>query len=106
MVHEQRKDHQCPHCAKCTDIFFPSSGGAEKMSADMKVPFLGKVPLDPRFSHAGESGVSIFAPAGRRSVEFLSNKTAVGAYTDFMANCQCSSSLCVFRSLKDAAAQT
>ena len=31
---------------------------------------------------------SIFAPAGRRSVDFLSNKTAVGAYTDFMASCK------------------
>jgi len=61
-VVENMSGFQCPHCAKCTDIFFPSSGGAEKMSADMKVPFLGKVPLDPRFSHAGESGVSIFEP--------------------------------------------
>jgi hypothetical protein len=33
------------------------------MSTDMGVPFLGKVPLDPRFSKAGESGVSLFAPA-------------------------------------------
>ena len=28
----------------------------------MGVPFLGKVPLDPRFSKAGESGQSLFEP--------------------------------------------
>jgi Mrp family chromosome partitioning ATPase len=62
-VVENMSGFTCPHCEQCTEIFFPSSGGAEKMSTDMGVPFLGKVPLDPRFSKAGESGVSLFAPA-------------------------------------------
>ena len=31
-----------------TAIFPPTTGGAEKMAADMNIPFLGKLPLDPR----------------------------------------------------------
>ena len=31
-----------------TQVFAPTTGGAEKMSADMAVPFLGSIPLDPR----------------------------------------------------------
>ena len=59
-VVENMSGFSCPNCNHCTDIFVPSSGGAEKMCADMSVPFLGKVPLDPRLSHAGEHGVSVF----------------------------------------------
>lgn len=51
----------CQHCNGCTDIFYPSSGGAEKMCDDMGVPYLGKIPLDPRISRAGELGKSVFA---------------------------------------------
>lgn len=29
-------------------IFPPTTGGAEKMASDYKIPFLGKLPLDPR----------------------------------------------------------
>lgn len=50
----------CQHCDKCTDIFFPSSGGAEKMCREMEVPYLGKIPLDPNISKAGELGRSAF----------------------------------------------
>lgn len=50
----------CQHCQGCTDIFFPSSGGAEKMCREMNVPYLGKIPLDPKISKAGELGRSIF----------------------------------------------
>jgi len=31
-----------------TDIFAPTTGGAEAMACEMSVPFLGRVPLDPR----------------------------------------------------------
>jgi Mrp family chromosome partitioning ATPase len=59
-VVENMSGFSCPNCSHCTDVFFPSSGGAEKMCADMSVPFLGKVPMDPELSHAGETGVSLF----------------------------------------------
>lgn len=50
----------CQHCRGCTDIFFPSSGGAEKMCKEMGVPYLGKIPLDPFVSRAAEMGKSVF----------------------------------------------
>ena len=31
-----------------SQIFPPTTGGGEKMANDMRVPFLGKLPLDPR----------------------------------------------------------
>lgn len=50
----------CPHCSGCTEVFFPSSGGAERMCAEMNVPYLGRVPLDPAISKCGELGRSVF----------------------------------------------
>lgn len=50
----------CPHCSGCTDIFFPSSGGAEQMCKEMDVPYLGRVPLDPALSKCAEMGKSAF----------------------------------------------
>ncbi|XP_021567851.1 cytosolic Fe-S cluster assembly factor NUBP1 isoform X6 [Carlito syrichta] len=38
----------CPKCKKESQIFPPTTGGAEVMCQDLKVPLLGKVPLDPR----------------------------------------------------------
>jgi len=29
-------------------IFAPTTGGARKMAEDVKIPFLGSIPLDPR----------------------------------------------------------
>eukprot|EP00172_Hildenbrandia_rubra_P002432 Plantae.Rhodophyta-Hildenbrandia_rubra.ctg32787.p1 GENE.Plantae.Rhodophyta-Hildenbrandia_rubra.ctg32787~~Plantae.Rhodophyta-Hildenbrandia_rubra.ctg32787.p1 ORF type:complete len:357 (-),score=74.80 Plantae.Rhodophyta-Hildenbrandia_rubra.ctg32787:905-1918(-) len=53
----------CPHCSECSEIFFPSSGGAEKMCKEMQVPYLGKIPLDPAISQASELGKSVFESA-------------------------------------------
>lgn len=44
----------CPHCQKSTDIF--RAGGGEAMAADMGVPFLGSIPLDPEMVMAGDEG--------------------------------------------------
>ncbi|CAK0763003.1 cytosolic Fe-S cluster assembly factor nbp35 [Coccomyxa viridis] len=45
-----------------SDVFKPTKGGAESMAADMGIPFLGRVPLDPALSLAGEQGRSAFEP--------------------------------------------
>ncbi|XP_023382579.1 cytosolic Fe-S cluster assembly factor NUBP1-like isoform X2 [Pteropus vampyrus] len=37
----------CPKCKKESQIFPPTTGGAEVMCQDLKIPLLGKVPLDP-----------------------------------------------------------
>ncbi|MCK5852365.1 Mrp/NBP35 family ATP-binding protein [bacterium] len=44
----------CPKCGEVTDIF--KSGGGEKMAKEMKVPFLGKIPIDPQIVEACDSG--------------------------------------------------
>lgn len=44
----------CPHCGKTSDIF--KTGGGEAMSSDMQVPFLGRIPLEPKIVEAGDSG--------------------------------------------------
>lgn len=41
---ENMSTFTCPHCGKSTDIF--RSGGGERMSRQLGVPFLGALPLD------------------------------------------------------------
>lgn len=44
----------CPKCAEVINIF--KTGGGEKMAAEMKVRFLGCIPLDPDIANAGDEG--------------------------------------------------
>jgi Mrp family chromosome partitioning ATPase/predicted Fe-Mo cluster-binding NifX family protein len=44
----------CPHCGQQVDLF--KVGGGEKLAAEMDVPFLGRIPLDPRIVASGDSG--------------------------------------------------
>ena len=44
----------CPHCGKNVNIF--KAGGGESMAADMGVPFLARIPLEPKIVDAGDSG--------------------------------------------------
>ena len=44
----------CPHCGEITDIF--KRGGGERMAGEMKVPFLGRIPLDPQVGEACDDG--------------------------------------------------
>jgi len=67
-VVENMSGFACPHCGEITMVF--KSGGGEHMAKDMKVPFLGRVPLDPKIGEACDAGqpyVHYFAdsPGGR-----------------------------------------
>ncbi len=44
----------CPHCGKRTDIF--KSGGGEKAAQEMKIPFLGRIPIETAIMESGELG--------------------------------------------------
>ena len=44
----------CPHCGKSIDLF--KTGGGYKAALEMQVPFLGKVPIDPKIVETGDSG--------------------------------------------------
>jgi ATP-binding protein involved in chromosome partitioning len=44
----------CPHCNERVDVF--STGGGERTAREMKVPFLGALPLDPAVRMGGDTG--------------------------------------------------
>ena len=51
---ENMSGFKCPHCGKDIDLF--KTGGGVKASKDFKVPFLGKIPIDPQIVETGDSG--------------------------------------------------
>ncbi|KAK7112718.1 cytosolic Fe-S cluster assembly factor nubp1-like [Littorina saxatilis] len=48
----------CPKCKKDSIIFPATTGGGEKMAADFNIPFLGRLPLDPRIGKCCDEGKS------------------------------------------------
>ena len=78
-VVENMSQFVCPHCKCQSDIFPPITGGATKMCADMGVPLLAQVPLDPDLLRACESG-KCFAterPQSQVAVEFTKIAQAI-----------------------------
>jgi len=53
-VVENMSGFVCPKCGTVTDIF--KAGGGERMAADMGVPFLGRIPIDPAVGEACDNG--------------------------------------------------
>jgi ATP-binding protein involved in chromosome partitioning len=51
---ENMSTFTCPHCGGATDIF--RSGGGERMSRELGVPFLGAIPLDRDIVTGGDAG--------------------------------------------------
>jgi len=45
----------CPHCGKNIDLF--KIGGGEKAAADFSIPFLGRIPIDPKIVEEGDKGI-------------------------------------------------
>ncbi len=44
----------CPHCTERIDVF--STGGGKRTADEMKIHFLGELPLDPQVRVGGDSG--------------------------------------------------
>ncbi|MCD4654642.1 P-loop NTPase [bacterium] len=55
-VIENMSGFVCPHCNETINIF--SSGGGESMAREMKVSFLGSIPLDPAIVSSADKAVS------------------------------------------------
>ncbi len=55
-VVENMSGFTCPKCGEITHVF--KTGGGEQMAADMSIPFLGRIPLNPRIALAGDSGAA------------------------------------------------
>ncbi|KHJ40512.1 cytosolic Fe-S cluster assembly factor CFD1 family protein [Trichuris suis] len=53
---ENMSGYVCPHCSECTNIF--SSGSGEQLCSYAGIPFLGRLPIDPKLSEAMELGQS------------------------------------------------
>lgn len=49
----------CPKCGERTDIF--SHGGARRLGEQMRIPFLGEIPLDEALRESGDRGVPVTA---------------------------------------------
>jgi Mrp family chromosome partitioning ATPase len=58
-VVENMSGFVCPSCSECTNVFSPSTGGAEAMCKQLDIPFLGKLPLTATMTNAGDTGVSV-----------------------------------------------
>ncbi len=54
----------CPHCGRRIDLF--KVGGGERAAAEMGVPFLGRIPIDPQIVVSGDEGKP-FADMGKNS---------------------------------------
>lgn len=50
---------ECPHCNERIDVF--SHGGGKRTAEQMKVHFLGELPLDPKVRVGGDSGKPVAA---------------------------------------------
>ncbi len=64
----------CPHCGERIDLF--KQGGGRKAAEDLKVPFLGAVPLDPQVVIQGDAGKPFVAafpesPAAKAFAEIV-----------------------------------
>ncbi|PJA26951.1 MAG: ATP-binding protein [candidate division Zixibacteria bacterium CG_4_9_14_3_um_filter_46_8] len=57
-VVENMSGFVCPHCGETTNVF--KIGGGEKMAEEMGVPFLGRVPIDPRIVESSDLGISFY----------------------------------------------
>jgi predicted Fe-Mo cluster-binding NifX family protein/predicted RNA-binding Zn-ribbon protein involved in translation (DUF1610 family) len=53
-VVENMSGFVCPKCGEVTQIL--RSGGGKRIAEDMRVPFLGSIPMDPKIAEAGDSG--------------------------------------------------
>lgn len=57
-VVENMSGFVCPSCGGESDIFVPSTGGAEGLAKEWGIDVLGQVPLDPRIGKSGDYGQS------------------------------------------------
>lgn len=51
---ENMSGMECPHCGETVNVF--KTGGGEAAARDLGIPFLGRIPLDPRIVVGGDAG--------------------------------------------------
>jgi len=65
----------CPHCKKEIDLF--GTGGGEKASRTLKVPFLGRIPVAPGIVQGGDSGEPFILAKKPEETAAIMNEIAV-----------------------------
>jgi len=78
---ENMSTYICPHCGKEEELF--PAGQGEQMASDFDIPFLGKIPFDPRMAIAADEGKSFMkenpdSPAGQ-GMENIANEVKMFA---------------------------
>jgi ATP-binding protein involved in chromosome partitioning len=78
----------CPHCGESTHVF--RRGGGRAISAELGIPFLGEIPLEPEVVVAGDEGTPIVArnpdsPASRAYREIAVRVASAVARANFEA---------------------
>ncbi len=73
-VVENMSGYICPSCGEKVEIF--QKGGGEKMAKEAGVPFLGKVPIDPKVSASSDKGAPFVinypdSPASKAFMEIV-----------------------------------
>jgi Mrp family chromosome partitioning ATPase len=71
---ENMSGFNCPHCGKPIDLF--KVGGGERAASSMNIPFLGRIPIDPKIVDSGDDGFAYIydyakAPAGEAMQEIV-----------------------------------
>jgi ATP-binding protein involved in chromosome partitioning len=74
---ENMSGYECPKCGHVEPIF--KTGGGERTAEALNVPFLGRIPLDPRIALSGDAGMPIVAaePDSASTAAFLELGKAV-----------------------------
>ena len=73
----------CPHCGEEIDLF--GAGGGERAASDLRVPFLGKIPLEPEMVKSGDSGKP-FLSVGKISPAATVMDNIVNKISDFLSH--------------------
>lgn len=77
-VVENMSGFVCPSCQKGSDIFVPTTGGADSMAKQLDLEVIGKIPLDPRIGKSCDYGVSFIdeypdSPASKAYLETVAS---------------------------------
>lgn len=94
---ENMSGFACPHCGQQVDLF--KTGGGEKLAAEMDVPFLGRIPIDPQIVVSGDTG--------RPFVDAFANSPSAQAFANVIApilnhHAQQDGTLCPIRQIKES----
>lgn len=58
---ENMSGFACPHCGQVVDLF--KKGGGQRLANEMRVPFLGAIPIDPHVVTGGDAGAPVTSGA-------------------------------------------